>query len=77
MQKILISLPDDLAQRMRMLIPARKRSGVIADLLESEIHKREQSLYRCAHEVENDFNLNQEMSDWEETVGDGLESETW
>jgi hypothetical protein len=77
MQKVLISLPDDLAARMKRMIPAKHRSRIIAEMLEAEIAKREQSLYQCACEVEADRDLNNEMNDWEVTVGDGMEPESW
>ncbi len=77
MQKILVSLPDELAARMKQMIPPRKRSRVIAEILESEINRREQALYQCAREVEADDALNNEMTDWEVTVDDGIESESW
>ncbi|MGB9498184.1 MAG: hypothetical protein ACKVE4_00200 [Dissulfuribacterales bacterium] len=77
MQKVLVSLPDDLATRMKRMIPTRHRSRIIAKILEAEIAKREHALYQCACEVEADSNLNTEMDDWEATVGDGIESESW
>lgn len=75
MGKILVSLPDDLVMRMRAVIPARHRSKLITDLLKKELERKEQELYECACEVEKDDKLNQEMADWEVTVGDGIESE--
>ncbi|MEE9398113.1 MAG: hypothetical protein V3V31_13990 [Methylococcales bacterium] len=77
MQKILISLPDDLAIRLRTYIPSKQRSKVVAQLLESELERREQALYECALEVEADESLNDEMEDWEITQSDGLDNETW
>jgi hypothetical protein len=77
MQKILVSLPDDLAARLKQMIPPRQRSRVIAEILESEINRREQALYQCAREVEADDALNNEMADWGVTVDDGIESESW
>jgi metal-responsive CopG/Arc/MetJ family transcriptional regulator len=77
MQKVLVSLPDDLAMRMRRIIPARQRSKIIAKILEAEVNKRENTLYQCACDVESDYALNSEMSDWEVTTGDGIESESW
>jgi hypothetical protein len=76
-QKVLISLPDNLVKRMKVFIPQRQRSKVFSDLIEKEIERREQSLYRCACEVEKDDALNQEMEDWDVTVGDGIDDETW
>lgn len=77
MEKVLVSLPDDLARRMRVVIPNRQRSQVVATLLEKEVEQREQALYRCARDVEADEVLNTEMAKWEITSGDGLNNETW
>jgi len=48
MQKILVSLPDSLAQRMKAMIPCDHKSKIVAKLLEKEIAKLEESLYKCA-----------------------------
>jgi len=77
MSKVLISMPDQLANRMRAAIPARQRSKVIAHLIEEEVKRREQSLYECASEVEKDSSLNDEMKDWDATLQDGLDDESW
>ena len=77
MQKVLVSLPDHLLARMKAVIPNRQRSKIIAQVLESEIEKRERDLYECASNVETDKALNTEMSEWDLTVGDGIEPETW
>ena len=77
MQKVLVSLPEELVVRMKALIPNRQRSKILAKLLEQEVNKREKALYECACDVESDDNLNNEMKDWETTVGDGIEAESW
>jgi len=77
MEKILVSLPDDLVRRMRIVIPNRQRSKVVAGLLEKEVKLRELALYNCACEVEADELLNEEMAEWEITIEDGLNNETW
>ena len=77
MEKILVSLPDDLVRRMRIVIPNRQRSKVVADLLEKEVRQREHALYKCACSVEADDEMNKEMTEWEITTGDGLNNETW
>ncbi|RUM40008.1 MAG: hypothetical protein DSY80_10950 [Desulfocapsa sp.] len=77
MEKVLVSLPDDLARRMRVVIPPRQRSKVVAALLQKEVEQREQALYRCACKVEADEDLNREMAEWEPTISDGLTNETW
>jgi len=77
MSKVLISIPDDIASRMRTAIPQRQRSKVIVRLIEAEIERREQALYECALAVEKDESLNNEMSDWDLTLQDGLNNESW
>ena len=77
MRKILISMPGQLAIRLKVAIPARQRSKVIARLIEKEIEKREKSLYECALAVENDKNLKKDMEDWDATLEDGLDDESW
>jgi hypothetical protein len=75
--KVLVSLSDDLYARMQAVIPPRQRSKVVAGLLEEEIQRRERELYECALAVEQDQQLQSEMTDWDVTVGDGIETETW
>jgi hypothetical protein len=77
MNKVLISIPDDIAARMRTAIPPRQRSKVIVRLIEAEVNRREKKLYECAVAVENDQSLNEEMEDWDITLQDGLNNETW
>jgi hypothetical protein len=76
MAKLLISVPQQLAARMRATIPDRKRSKTIAQLIEQEVVRREEALYRCATEVEKDQALHRELQDWEVTLQDGLDG-TW
>ncbi|KTC65719.1 Uncharacterised protein (plasmid) [Legionella adelaidensis] len=77
MSKVLISMPDKIASRMRASIPQKQRSKVIVELIEKEIEKREKALYECAAAVEQDHELNQEMKDWDVTLQDGLNNESW
>jgi metal-responsive CopG/Arc/MetJ family transcriptional regulator len=76
MQKVLISISDSLASRMKAVIPNRQRSKVISQLIEKELKKREVALYRCALEIEKDEALNAEMKEWEVTVTDGINHES-
>ena len=72
MEKVLISLPDQLAARMRATIPSRQRSKIFTHLIEEEVERRERALYECALAVENDVGFRSEMSDWDITLADGL-----
>lgn len=75
MEKVLISLPDRLAARLRATIPPRQRSRVITHLIEEEIDRRERALYECALAVEQDTALKKEMAEWDITLADGLNEE--
>ena len=75
MKKVLISLPEELATRMRAAIPRRKRSKAIAQVIEQEVERREQKLAQCAQEIEKDELILQEMKEWEVTLADGLTDE--
>jgi metal-responsive CopG/Arc/MetJ family transcriptional regulator len=77
MQKILISIPDSIVARLRAVIPDRQRSKFISKVVEKELEKREKALYQCALEVEKDETLNREMKEWDSTIGDGIEHESW
>jgi metal-responsive CopG/Arc/MetJ family transcriptional regulator len=79
MEKVLISLPEQLVARMRATIPTRQRSKVITRLLESEVEKREQALYECAVTVEKDTAIKNDVADeWDNTLKDGLQdNESW
>ena len=70
-------IPRDLYENLKALIPARKRSKMVAGLIEKELVQREKELVEAAHSVEQDEELNQEMKDWEITVDDGLNGEEW
>ena len=77
MKKVLISMPNQLAARMRAAIPARQRSKTVTHLIEKEIEKREKALYECACAVENDTALRHDMEAWDVTLQDGLDHESW
>ena len=80
MEKVLISLPDHLAARMRAAIPVRQRSKIITYLLEEEIKKRERALYECALAMEKDDNLRKDAEEWDAKLlrdGLGKNDESW
>lgn len=77
MEKILISMPDQLAIRMKAIIPTRQRSKTFTRLIEQEIEKREKALYECAVTVEKDAALHEEMKEWDTVLQDGLDNESW
>jgi len=70
--KILISVPNKLAARIRAALPVRRRSQVITHLLEKEIQRREQKLYEAALAAEKDAEMNEQMREWDITINDGM-----
>jgi metal-responsive CopG/Arc/MetJ family transcriptional regulator len=76
-EKILISLPHDLAVRMRTYIAPRQRSKLIAGIIKEEVEKREQALYQSACMAEKDQTLNDNMKEFNITLNDGMTDEAW
>ena len=73
--KVMFSFQDQLVARMKIAIPARERSKVVAMLLEKEISAREKSLYQCAKELEEHAGLKKEMAIWDDAFSqDGLDN---
>ncbi len=76
--KLLISLPHDLALRLKSAIPDRQRSKIIKTLIEAEITRREALLYQAALAVEKDQKLSDDMQAWDATIADGVDDdESW
>jgi hypothetical protein len=48
-QQILLRLPEDVATRLKALVPARKRNQFIADLVATAIAQRDQELANNDH----------------------------
>jgi hypothetical protein len=72
--QVLVHLPDHLADRFKSTVPKRFRSAFIADLINKAIPEQEDALYQLALDVESDSSISELESDWEVTVGDGLEA---
>ncbi len=51
MTKVLISISDDIASRMKAAIPQRQRSKVIVHLIEAEIVRCEKALYEGLRQI--------------------------
>ena len=71
--QILIRLPDELARRLRRVVPTRQRSAFIQRLLEQALPPEDDAdpLYQTALAVERDEALASEMVDWDVAAGDG------
>ena len=73
MATLLLSLPDHLASRFKSAVPARKRSQFVATLLEREMGKQDDTLYKAALAVEKDRAVNADIKAWDITAADGLD----
>jgi hypothetical protein len=79
-RQLLVRIPEELARRLKQQVPARGRSKFVQRLLEEALAPDggdDDPLYRVACEVERDERLTAEMAEWDDTVADGLEAETF
>jgi len=63
--RITLSLPDDLARRFLAAIPDRKRSAIVARLLEEELRRHEKQLEQACRAANQDAALATETTEWQ------------
>jgi hypothetical protein len=63
--RITVSLPDELARRFMASVPDRKRSALVARLLEDELRKHEKALERACCAANDDSVLTAEIDEWQ------------
>ncbi|MBP8718461.1 MAG: hypothetical protein KBI07_05185 [Candidatus Atribacteria bacterium] len=69
--KITISLPKEIVETLREVIPDRKRSKFIADLLEKQFRKeKEQALIKAYKDAYTE--IKSEYQEFEGTINDGI-----
>ena len=70
-EKVTISLPKDLVNTLREVIPDRKRSKFIAGLLKKQFQKqKEQTLIKAYKDAYNEIKT--ENQEFEGTINDGI-----
>jgi metal-responsive CopG/Arc/MetJ family transcriptional regulator len=70
-EKVTISLPKDLVNTLREIIPDRKRSKFIADLLKKQFQKqKEQALIKAYKDAYTEIKT--ENQEFEGTINDGI-----
>lgn len=70
-EKITISLPKELVNTLRKVIPDRKRSKFIADLLKKQFQKqKEQALIKAYKDAYPEIET--ENKEFEGTINDGI-----
>lgn len=73
MTQLLIQLPDSLAARFRALIPTRKRSKYIEELIAIDLARKDSELFASALAIEDDQNINNLIDDLNILAGDGID----
>ncbi len=63
--RITLSLPDDLGRRFLAAIPDRKRSALVARLLEDELCRHEKELEQACRAANHDRALVTESTEWQ------------
>lgn len=70
-EKVTISLPKELVNTLRKVIPDRKRSKFIADLLKKQFQKqKEQALTKAYKDAYTEIET--ENKEFEGTINDGI-----
>ncbi len=70
-EKVTISLPKELVDTLREVIPDRKRSKFIADLLKKQFRKqKEQALIKAYKDAYTEIKT--ENQEFEGTINDGI-----
>jgi len=70
-EKVTISLPKELVNTLREVIPNRKRSKFIADLLKKQFQKqKEQTLIKAYKDAYTEIKT--ETKEFEGTINDGI-----
>jgi len=70
-EKVTISLPKDLVNNLREIIPNRKRSKFIADLLKKQFQKqKEQTLIKAYKDAYTEIKT--ENQEFEGAISDGI-----
>ena len=70
-EKVTISLPKDLINNLREMIPNRKRSKFIADLLKKQLQKqKEQALIKAYKDAYTEIKT--ENQEFEGAINDGI-----
>ncbi len=70
--RITLSIPDPLAQRFRATVRPRRRSSLVARLLEKELAKRDNDLAAACRAANRDKKLQREIDEWQE-FDDGVQ----
>lgn len=71
--RITLSIPDRVARRFRLAIPARQRSRLVTALLSKELERRENALEAACRAANKDRTLEKEIDEWQ-AFEDGIDA---
>ncbi len=78
-RQILVRLPEQIASRLELVVPRRKRNQFIVDRLRMAIEEHDDELAKIASLVtadeKNDPEMQQFYKDWDVTVADSLDED--
>jgi metal-responsive CopG/Arc/MetJ family transcriptional regulator len=63
--RITLSIPDQIVKRFYSMVPSRRRSRIIAGLIEKEIKQREALLENACLAANADEMLQRDIEDWQ------------
>lgn len=69
--RMTLSIPDVVARRFQVVVPARQRSQLVARLLEQEMSMYDNALAAACREANRDKALEQEIAQWQ-AFDDGI-----
>jgi hypothetical protein len=63
--RMTLSIPDDIAERFQVVVPARRRSSLITELIERELKKHESRLTCACRAANQDKKFEHEIEEWQ------------
>jgi hypothetical protein len=63
--RVTLSIPDAVAERFQVVVPARKRSRLVTELIERELKKHESKLASACRAANRDEDLEREIEEWQ------------
>jgi len=64
--RMTLSIPDHLAKKFQVFVPARRRSKMVASLISAEMGKREKALKAACIAANKDKALSREINEWQQ-----------
>lgn len=72
--QLLLRVPDPLGERFKRAVPSRQRNAFLRKVLEDALPPESDPLFAIAAQAEAEAHLGDDMTVWDEAVGDGLDA---